>query len=251
MLPAQGFRAGLAPVLAAVQAASDTGAILRLGAVAGAPLMPSLNGWLLGYPVVYLVDGGSVDAVAEALSHAPLLLVRVVAFGPWVRSCMVQSACAGWLYAISQRPGYVAMADACKEQGASRAVACRRDPADASKCMSTHAEESCHLVPALRLLWLCSKEDWRMHVGLQAIFQMAYVLNGCVAEQACETKPATLASFTVPAALVGAGEQGADAPWLVAWLAGMQAAACASALWAFSGQPLRLDVSVVSCRVAL
>ena len=91
-----------------------------------------------------------------------------------------------------------------------------------------------------------------MQVGLQAIFQITDVdvLNGCVAEQACETKPAAVASFTVPAALVGAGEQGADAPCLAAWLAEMQAAACASALWA-SGQPLRLDVSVVSCRVAL
>ena len=83
---AQGFRAGLAPVLAAVQAASNAGAVLKLGAVAGAPLMPSLNGWLLGYPVVYVVDEGSVDAAAQALSHAPLLLVRALALdAPGVR----------------------------------------------------------------------------------------------------------------------------------------------------------------------
>ena len=90
MLPAQAFRAGLAQVLAAVQAASSGGAVLRLGAVAGAPLMPSLNGWLLGYPVVYLVDGGNVDAAAEALSHAPLLLVRALAVNALgVRPCVL------------------------------------------------------------------------------------------------------------------------------------------------------------------
>ena len=90
MLPAQGFRAGLAQVLAAVQAASSARAVLKLGAVSGAPLMPSLNGWLLGYPVVYLVDDGNVDAAAEALSHAPLLLVRALAVNaPGVRPCML------------------------------------------------------------------------------------------------------------------------------------------------------------------
>ena len=90
-----------------------------------------------------------------------------------------------------------------------------------------------------------------MQVGLQGILQITYVSVWCNAEQACEPKSAAVASFTVPAALVGAGEQGADAPWLVAWLAAMQAAARASSLWAFSGQSLRLDVSMVSCRVAL
>lgn len=105
-------------------------------------------------------------------------------------------------------------------------------------------------MPPLRLLWLCFKQHWYMQIGLQGISQITYLLIWCDAEQACDTKPAAVASFTVPAALVGAGEQGADAPWLVAWLANMQAAARASSLWA-SGQPPQLDVSVVSCRVAM
>lgn len=29
--------------------------VLRLGATPGLPLLPTLNGWLLGYPVAYLV----------------------------------------------------------------------------------------------------------------------------------------------------------------------------------------------------
>lgn len=84
---------GLAPVLAAVQAASSSGAILKLGAVAGAPLMPSLNGWLLGYPVVYLVDEGNVDAAALCLSHTPLLLLRALVDAPGVRPISPSSAC--------------------------------------------------------------------------------------------------------------------------------------------------------------
>lgn len=107
MLPAQGFRAGLAPVLAAVQAASNAGAILKLGAVAGAPLMPSLNGWLMGYPVVYLVDGANVDAAAQGLSHAPLLLIRAMVDAPGVRPCLlISSVYLCWSYAIRQRSDY-------------------------------------------------------------------------------------------------------------------------------------------------
>ncbi|KAK9832616.1 hypothetical protein WJX81_003926 [Elliptochloris bilobata] len=74
-----GFCARLLPVAAAVQAASNAGVILKLDAVAGAPCMPSLNGWLLGYPVVYLVDEGNVDAAAKCLSDTPLLLVKALA----------------------------------------------------------------------------------------------------------------------------------------------------------------------------
>lgn len=86
MLHVQGFRTRLEPVLTAVREAARIGALLRLGTIPGAPLMPSLNGWLLGYPVVYLVDAANVDAAARCLSDAPLLLVEARApGGPEVR----------------------------------------------------------------------------------------------------------------------------------------------------------------------
>ncbi len=81
MLHVQGFRTRLEPVLTAVRGAARTGALLRLGAIPGAPLMPSLNGWLLGYPVIYLVDAANVGAAARCLSDAPLLLVKARAPG--------------------------------------------------------------------------------------------------------------------------------------------------------------------------
>ena len=45
----------------------------------GAPIMPTISGWLLGYPVVYLVDAGNVDAAARLLSSIRLALHTVVA----------------------------------------------------------------------------------------------------------------------------------------------------------------------------
>ena len=40
--------------------------------------MPSLNGWLLGYPVAYLVDAANVGAAASWLSSADLALHSVI-----------------------------------------------------------------------------------------------------------------------------------------------------------------------------
>lgn len=44
--------------------------------------MPSLNGWLLGYPVAYLVDAPKVSAAANWLSSADLALHRVIGTCP-------------------------------------------------------------------------------------------------------------------------------------------------------------------------
>ncbi len=40
--------------------------------------MPSLSGWLLGYPVAYLVDAANVGAAASWLSSADLALHSVI-----------------------------------------------------------------------------------------------------------------------------------------------------------------------------
>lgn len=40
----------------------------EMGLCKGDFIMPTLNGWLLGYPVVYLVDEATVGATADHLS---------------------------------------------------------------------------------------------------------------------------------------------------------------------------------------
>lgn len=53
--------------LPASQQSSRATRILRLGDVAGLPLLPTLNGWLLGYPVAYLVCHSA--AVCCSVAH--------------------------------------------------------------------------------------------------------------------------------------------------------------------------------------
>lgn len=53
--------------LPASQLSSKATRILRLGDVAGLPLLPTLNGWLLGYPVAYLVCRSA--AVRWSVAH--------------------------------------------------------------------------------------------------------------------------------------------------------------------------------------
>lgn len=51
-----------------------------LDTIAGLPLLPTLNGWLLGYPVVFLIRSSEEAAfVAAALSSTPLLLCEAFA----------------------------------------------------------------------------------------------------------------------------------------------------------------------------
>ena len=45
-------------------------------------IMPTLNGWLLGYPVVYLVDEADVQATADHLSSEGVQRHIVMAFSP-------------------------------------------------------------------------------------------------------------------------------------------------------------------------
>ena len=47
--------------------------------------MPTVSGFLLGYPVVYLVDAGNVDAAAQHLSSVRLALHTLVASCPLLK----------------------------------------------------------------------------------------------------------------------------------------------------------------------
>lgn len=51
--------------------------MLDLDALGGLPVLPTFNGWLLGYPVVYWVDEGSVNDTAAALGSQALRLHHV------------------------------------------------------------------------------------------------------------------------------------------------------------------------------
>lgn len=49
------------------------------------PLLPTLQGWLLGYPVIYLVEEATVDATARLLSADLLLLCSMQAHAPMLQ----------------------------------------------------------------------------------------------------------------------------------------------------------------------
>ena len=218
----QGFRARLAPVLEALRAAAAGRApLLRLGAVAGAPLMPSLNGFLLGYPLVYLAHAGNVDAAARCLSDAPLLLVR----------------------ALAPAPPQVPVPAARQGPAAGHAGRAGRDYADA--CSRGRASCPGPLAGRATLELLLRPAPGRAP-------RHAAPPSGARSDrQERGAAPALLASFTAPADLMRADERRADSPWLARWLAAMQDAADASELWASRRGPLRLETSTVCCRVAL
>ena len=51
----------------------------------GIPIMPTLSGWLLQYPVVYLADITNAEMLASLLSDAVLLLYEVQIAGALVQ----------------------------------------------------------------------------------------------------------------------------------------------------------------------
>ena len=54
--------------------------VIDLGLANPRPLLPTLNGLLLGYPVVWLLpDAAAADRAASWLSSVPLLLYRITA----------------------------------------------------------------------------------------------------------------------------------------------------------------------------
>ena len=71
-------------ILAAQPSSNGNVAYIDLDGIAGVPIMPTLSGWLLQYPVVYLADRGTANMVAQLLSDAVLLLHDVQMTGAFV-----------------------------------------------------------------------------------------------------------------------------------------------------------------------
>eukprot|EP00884_Botryococcus_braunii_P016736 jgi/Botrbrau1/3746/Bobra.0363s0024.1 len=67
--------------------------ITALTSIPGAPLLPTLNGWLLGYPVVYRVNEDSVSAASLALSLEPLVRYSLQVLSPALQEAGKR---AGW-----------------------------------------------------------------------------------------------------------------------------------------------------------
>ncbi len=62
-----------------------------LDSAVGIPIMPTLSGWLLQYPVVYLAHRATAETLAQLLSYAVLVFHEVQIGGPLiqVRACCI------------------------------------------------------------------------------------------------------------------------------------------------------------------
>ena len=56
-----------------------------LDLVEGLPIMPTLSGWLLQYPVVYLADCHTAERLARLLSDSVLNLYGLHVTGAWMQ----------------------------------------------------------------------------------------------------------------------------------------------------------------------
>lgn len=72
---------------------SSSCTVTDLSSVSGIPIMPTLSGWLLQYPVVYLADQGSAVLMAQLLSEAVLVLYKVQITGSFMKVSMHHSCC--------------------------------------------------------------------------------------------------------------------------------------------------------------
>ena len=80
----------LCKLVQSAEAASNSSSrctLTDLTSVKGIPIMPTLSGWLLGYPVVYLADEITAALMAQLLSAAVLVLYTVQVDGPLIQVC--------------------------------------------------------------------------------------------------------------------------------------------------------------------
>lgn len=61
-------------ILAAQPSSKANMVYIDLDGIAGVPIMPTLSGWLLQYPVIYLADRDTANTMAQLLSDTILVL---------------------------------------------------------------------------------------------------------------------------------------------------------------------------------
>lgn len=72
-------------VVSATPGSSSSSCVVKdLTSVEGMPIMPTLSGWLLQYPVVYLARPDTAVVMAQLLSEAVLVLFDVNVAGPFI-----------------------------------------------------------------------------------------------------------------------------------------------------------------------
>lgn len=72
-------------VLAAEPTSNHSCVFVDLDHLENVPIMPTLSGWLLQYPVVYLTDCTSAVALAQLLSDAVLVLYEMKVTGAFIQ----------------------------------------------------------------------------------------------------------------------------------------------------------------------
>lgn len=80
-------------ILAAQPSSKGNAVYIDLDGVAGVPIMPTLSGWLLQYPVIYLADRDTANTMAQLLSDTVLVLHDVQLSGPFIEVKYGQYAC--------------------------------------------------------------------------------------------------------------------------------------------------------------
>ena len=96
--PLQAVTAELETVCNLIMAArpSNKGACIfvDLDTAVGIPIMPTLSGWLLQYPAVYLAHRATAESLAQHLSETVLVLHEAQIDGPLIQvwACCIQLA---------------------------------------------------------------------------------------------------------------------------------------------------------------
>ena len=66
---------------------------MDLTPVKGMPIMPTLSGWLLQFPVVYLAHPDTAEVMAQLLSEAVLMLYDVQVAGLFIEVGLQSRCC--------------------------------------------------------------------------------------------------------------------------------------------------------------
>ncbi len=81
-------------IMVAEPSSKGASTFVDLDAAVGIPIMPTLSGWLLQYPVVYLAHRATAETLAQLLSDTVLVFHEAQINGPFIEvwACCIQDA---------------------------------------------------------------------------------------------------------------------------------------------------------------